>query len=445
MEQWLELVKGREASDPRDFVNAGLSVIKADDLTINQNLYARDKHEAIELWSKLDVDYSLGTYEVLLNLAACFLSKPSGVRLLSFASRVRDAFGVDADYSAYTRGTSYQVSIPLPLAFKVNDIASNRTDFKVGGLSGLEEAHGKGLVTLPSWIPNLGSWSSRYLDTFTSQGITTFATCTSLDAQPSISSDLKTLYVSAVKLAEINTRSYNPLKDRKHKTLLDLAATLPTTYTKTGESGLEALAEICPAGTWAKTQDRSALRGLLRWLRCGELDAPQRRTLPMYKKKPERSFAALEAQYKDLPWDELRKQVEKSKCEVGDSFLEDSLRLLMGRSFFTTEEGYWGLGPSWLATGDTVMLVKGAHVPYVFRHADRILMARSRAIKDELADKKATLSNEKREALQDALKRTEEKIGQRDAWVLIGEAYVRGVMEGQAVTPETEFRTIEIV
>lgn len=33
---------------------------------------------------------------------------------------------------------------------------------------------------------------------------------------------------------------------------------------------------------------------------------------------------------------------------------------------------YLGLGPSWLE-GDQVMLVKGAHVAYIFQHVDQIL------------------------------------------------------------------------
>lgn len=100
MNQWLQLVKGRQAPDSRDFVNAGLSLVREDDLLIDQSIYAKNEsHGGIRPWPKLDVDYTLSTTEVLLHLAACVLSKPGGVKLLSYASRVRDLLGVDADYA----------------------------------------------------------------------------------------------------------------------------------------------------------------------------------------------------------------------------------------------------------------------------------------------------------------------------------------------------------
>lgn len=48
-------------------------------------------------------------------------------------------------------------------------------------------------------------------------------------------------------------------------------------------------------------------------------------------------------------------------------------------------------------------------------------------------------------ALEGYLKYLEGEIGTKDAWVLIGEAYVRGAMEGQAVSPETRLQGIAIV
>ena len=55
------------------------------------------------------------------------------------------------------------------------------------------------------------------------------------------------------------------------------------------------------------------------------------------------------------------------------------------------------------------------------------------------------MTAEDRMALEGYLKYLEGEIGTKDAWVLIGEAYVRGAMEGQAVSPETRLQGIAIV
>lgn len=90
------------------------------------------------------------------------------------------------------------------------------------------------------------------------------------------------------------------------------------------------------------------------------------------------------------------------------------------------------------------MLIKGARVPHVFRHVDDNLVATARIIREELDDKQFRTSDERRRFLEDALRRTEE-FGCTDAWVLIGEVYVRGLMEGQGITLATKFQRIGIV
>lgn len=442
MQQWLELVKGRVASDPRDFVNAGLSLVKAVDLHINQSIHARDQYEDFRLWPKLDVNYSLDTTEVLLNLTACLLSKPCGVELLSYSSRVRDALGGDADYSTVIgRKSPIQSSLRI-VGVKVSSIASNSIRVVLRqSPNGLDDADPNDLSAVPSWIPNLGSYSSRILDTFTSQGITTFAACTALDGQPTISYDMRTLHVDAVKLAAIQTACCDPLKRSGHKALIDFAASVPTEYAPTGESGLEAVAETCLAGTWgAEAGTTSALRGMLRFFNRGNPDIETASASD--NKASGAAYTALEAAHRGLPWAELRKLASK---KLGQRFLRDGRRLTLRRSIFTTQDGYIGLGPSWLAQGDHVMLVKGAHVLYVFRHVDEILVATARIIREELADQEFRPNDERREFLEHALRRTEEEFGCTDAWVLIGEAYIRGLMEGQAITYAMEFQRIGIV
>jgi len=60
-----------------------------------------------------------------------------------------------------------------------------------------------------------------------------------------------------------------------------------------------------------------------------------------------------------------------------------------------TEKGYLGVGMESLAVGDVVMLVAGADVPHVFR---------------------PTIT-----------------VGEKEAFTLVGEAYVHGIMQGEGL------------
>ena len=71
-------------------------------------------------------------------------------------------------------------------------------------------------------------------------------------------------------------------------------------------------------------------------------------------------------------------------------FNEMVIRACNGRRFFTTRRGYMGLGPSDIQIGDTVVVMLGGQVPFILRTQD-------------------------------------------DANILIGESYVHGIMNGEAL------------
>lgn len=116
---------------------------------------------------------------------------------------------------------------------------------------------------------------------------------------------------------------------------------------------------------------------------------------------------------------------------------------LRRRSLFRTEDGLIGMGPRWLSKGDRVMLVKGAIIPYVFRHVDE----ESRRLVEKMQEKEKIVEEcANKHGLSELLaRRAEERIaklkqvigrlrrGRKDAWILIGEAYVEGVMRGEVV------------
>lgn len=78
----------------------------------------------------------------------------------------------------------------------------------------------------------------------------------------------------------------------------------------------------------------------------------------------------------------------------------------VGRSIFRTSEGYIGLAPNWIRSGDEVVLLETGRVPFIMRRQT-----------------------------------------DSEQYKLVGEAYVHGIMGGQAVTSQVEAgrRLIEII
>jgi hypothetical protein len=165
--QWLLACRGRSATDARDFVFAGLSLIDPDFLSIQQSLLLQqtvprtdsnhlfvqrryypqsilprgvkrqplisqdDKISVVAslsnllpngLWSSLKPDYTASKAETFVNAAACLLSHSGTAELLSIAGRA-------------TRPDKY------------------RTGFFVAQGDHEEDE------PLPSWVPDLGSWT----------------------------------------------------------------------------------------------------------------------------------------------------------------------------------------------------------------------------------------------------------------------------------------------
>lgn len=460
IEEWLALSWSRGASDSRDFVNAGLALIKPEDLVIRPTLHNRSEKEALELWSELHVDYEASATEALRNFAACILSKPGGIRLLSFSARIRNELCIDADYAAVRVVEQSGKSVLPTTPAKVAGIALHLYRAVLSELSGTEADHE--MMTMPSWIPNPGSWSSN-IESFSSQGIKTCVVCTTVDNNPTISSDGTTLYIDAAKLSVVERVCHNPI-DANQLALLEFALALPPNFTKT-ESGLQALANTLLAGTW-QGSEKEALEGLVDLIKSGKshqgdqvdhwwkkrrMDEQETRpkVVQLVKKSKDawgerkslrRAYEALETNYPEIPWRNMDSQ------EVSLRFAKDSERFGEWRSVFSTQnDKYLGLGPSWLEEGDQVMLVRGAHLPYIFRHVDQILAGKCRLIEKELADRKSSLAKAERDQLQTILGRTQGQMGKKDAWVLIGEAYVRGSMEGCAMARTTEFHRIALV
>ena len=84
-------------------------------------------------------------------------------------------------------------------------------------------------------------------------------------------------------------------------------------------------------------------------------------------------------------------------------------RALCGRCFVSIDDVYMGLAPPTAREGDIVVVLYGGNVPYIMRRAED----KDYMLRDEISG-------------GDALK----------AWQFVGEAYVHGLMDGQALDIE---------
>lgn len=83
------------------------------------------------------------------------------------------------------------------------------------------------------------------------------------------------------------------------------------------------------------------------------------------------------------------------------------------RRFFLTEKGYMGLGPKAMRKGDVVFILRGGQVPFLLRPAGRENVPR---------------------------------VGEVDTHVLVGDCYVHGIMDGEAVPKnESDWKKLYLV
>ncbi|KOC09605.1 hypothetical protein AFLA70_1g009091 [Aspergillus flavus AF70] len=551
LREWLLTCKGRSATDPKDFVFGGLSLIYPESLRIDKQRlqpgdYANSTHPpplpprpgtrapnsnqpTMErptamvgvsissvplpkgLWSVIEIDYKASEAEILVNVAACLLSQnePHSLDLLSIAARPRDADDL----------------LKAPLKCK-----SSRT------------------YDLPSWVPALGSWTSLVNSNLAAAAVaaggggTAFAAGTLGQLQeavpsPTISRDGTTLYLDAMPLDKIDEIILNAKFSYSKEHLdalipfLELLAALPYTYPSDVGTSFNAIATALASSLSSFSSRDTELDSMMDgdvnrsssslppqllprvwlceiierevrlWVTFLRIDIKAFTVLKKIRANKRRRLESLLAVYRqligkfdDLPWsgtadqgipppdeshgDEQKKrrseEIIESLCSKieeripGQSrrFLEAEMEpispeaqryenafysAMNWRSLFRTKDGLIGMGPSWLSCGDWVMPVRGAIVPYVFRHVDEDLKQQVKSLGNTVEKLEKHLfelkSTAKRNQQRLSIADTERKIaslkqkigelcgqvGRKNAWVLIGEAYVEGVMRGEAL------------
>ena len=122
---------------------------------------------------------------------------------------------------------------------------------------------------------------------------------------------------------------------------------------------------------------------------------------------------------------------DKSACEStrthdsgsADRYFYDVSLACKGRCFFITESGHWGIGPWVTCVDDDVVIIRGAKVPFVLR---RLVVEQGGAEHPLGAAKELG------------------QCGPREDYRLVGEAYLHGVMRGEAVEDAAAWRAIAV-
>ncbi|KAH7018152.1 heterokaryon incompatibility protein-domain-containing protein [Microdochium trichocladiopsis] len=145
------------------------------------------------------------------------------------------------------------------------------------------------------------------------------------------------------------------------------------------------------------------------------------------------------------------RRVMSDECRAfEDAFIET----LTWRRLCLTAKGHVLLGPLWLEEGDAVMLLPGVSVPFIFALEKEDLKREKARIEERLSH---VDSGDDEEVMWTAVKVPQEArlaeiehrlqtIAERpgDRWVLIGEAYVEGIMQGEAAAG-LEYGSIDVV
>ncbi|KAH7014503.1 heterokaryon incompatibility protein-domain-containing protein [Microdochium trichocladiopsis] len=238
--EWLQACNGRLASVAKDYVFGGLSLVRVDQLTIDQELQpvtyktgsalaattaqpppgapptlVQPKKQSLTpkgLWVKLHPNYEASDAEVFVNASACLMTHAGVEELLRISSRLRD---------------------------------KHRFRDRVR----LQPHELKAFSGLPSWVPAIGSWTSRLTVNLVPPGADNpFSACPraatvdphsgsasspSPPSRPAISADGATLALPAAVFDEVASLEYEkdrPLQYTELRKLMRFLATSPSVY-----------------------------------------------------------------------------------------------------------------------------------------------------------------------------------------------------------------------
>jgi hypothetical protein len=157
---------------------------------------------------------------------------------------------------------------------------------------------------------------------------------------------------------------------------------LINTFDDIGESSLK---HICANWQSAKSWDHALHLYYLRTMaQVTEATLERSPNSKGEKSEYEATIEALSSRGKEVISDCLKDCFTAIDSTLEDQFRQQSRSNMTWRKLFLTRDGYIGLAPKWAEQGDTIMLVRGARVPYVFTSVKEELQAQERSIRDKL-------------------------------------------------------------
>lgn len=463
LHDWLETCIGRKASNDMDLAFAGLALVRPELLHIRQSLQSSEASRPplpprplppprsavnssppplpprsgaqavaqghrqaarspgdVELWPRLRADYAASRREVLVNLAACVLSGPDPISLLSLSSQYR-ARSKLASSSGYNRNLA------------------------------------------PSWVPALAPWSrkQRKLKSLGDYGVDHSA-ATDVQNDFRISSDGSKLLLGATRLGIVQDKLVPPRIDSSPESspspgvydchsktlqLLRKLSLLSMTYRDTDRSHLAAFVS---ASTWGlHGRDQLALQDAIQGFFLAldsdfdvAMEIPYERlqeasavtSVKRVKEELREAYEVLKKVYPDVARSKRKAQSPYSKNVIRQLNLYSSsskLESVKQQRLFTTDTGYIGQTMTGVKSGDEVVLVHGASVPYIFRRVEDAIRTEIEVLRSDMEG--SAPSSPKIQRRQKMIGDLEGQLGTRNGWVVVGEAYIEGVMNGEAV------------
>ncbi|KAM0189059.1 hypothetical protein ACHAPQ_009632 [Fusarium lateritium] len=482
LQDWLRIVQGREAKDPRDMIYGGLALLKPEALLMDPGLKERPatlpprpKTQGVTSngpsgikasWPKLQADYEISLSSLLDKVAICLLSGTDPMDLLSLATRYRNPYFYD----------------------KSRDSVLNFSMIRMRKQSGTE-------ATTPSWFAMPWMQISRLLKPLIWQGGTSCEYTAKMTNKPFITSDGKTLCLDAVYLDTIedcvlfslfgdltpDAESMAILGSKSEEAaettskmiqffnyspafqLLDLAIAMQSDKGPAQEAPLEMLCDILLAGSWQDTglvnnKVIAFCQWLDDWVRGIVKDHEKEKSeatnhIPTFKDrviaKLQDDYSKLKTTYPDQPWSaDDGKNIPEDRKVLAVRFSQMLPTVQVLRCLFKTKKGMLVLAPAWAEKGDVVMGVKGGKVPYVFTPRDEDLR-RKVAFKENYKSGLAMEVLKKRIGHNEAQKwdvdHLRSEIGKRDCYILTGEAYIHPSSLTELFKQSGEFSRIEII
>ncbi|KAI0967542.1 heterokaryon incompatibility protein-domain-containing protein [Xylaria arbuscula] len=476
LEEWMLATKGRMAKDPRDLVYGGMAIIQPEALRIDTSLQLPptsppDPHD-ITMWEVIRVDYSTPVPTLLTQLAACLLSQPgAGLSLLSISARSRDYDEMDEYWDPLTKTKKGPLPswIPNPgneASLAVEMFASqgghhfkaclreSGTKISADGSKLFIDVVRLGVIEGPNWESN-----SIESDAEDPEGINTllriFAGVGFTDHSFNYGGilpegfsqwfvDLPEVYGKGLSMFEVLARVITGGMARKSRgkedDLLASGGSLPASREKHSVEPLMSSQALRTGLCGLLASYMGKLDQELRRVSGGQDEEQIEQALRFVSKETE-LYDQLKKKYPQEKW--WRDGEERSEEERDDArdFSQAQGRAMWGRAIKKTgaeDGGTIVLAPSCVEKGDVVMLVKGAYVPYIFtpyevfvqRLSDRLKQWKTIQVEDSLTMN--TLAAELKLA-ETRVKAAEENLAAKGGgWILVGEAYVEGFMNGEA-------------